>query len=276
MAKEFNLNFHQTFPPESSYLSRLFDIVGYNYSMSKEEISELTGIPTGKSSGKVEPMIKYAQYMGLITDEISEGKHNLSLTPLGEIVLAEDMGFQEELTLWLCHARLCSVNGAPLWYEMIKHVLPKYNYDVKNIYIQDELERVFQNKREIHIAPFYSSYANMFKRLKIVEKSEETTTLKNNFLKNEFLYLYAYTVLYEWEALYVDEHNTVLNEITGDEFESMMLPQTLGLSETDFEKMLRLLEEHNIIKFNRQLVPYTVIKLANSKEILPLLYSLLN
>ena len=37
-----------------------------DYSGTKEEISCLTGIPTGKTSGKVIPHTRYAAYMGFI------------------------------------------------------------------------------------------------------------------------------------------------------------------------------------------------------------------
>ena len=61
-----NLNFHQTFPPNLEYLSRLLEITDMTDDLTKEEISEITGIPTGKSSGKVEPHVEYGIYMGLL------------------------------------------------------------------------------------------------------------------------------------------------------------------------------------------------------------------
>lgn len=74
---------------------------------NKQEISDATGIPTGKSSGKVEPTIHYATAMGLINAEKQGGKWMLSLTPLGELVRNEDPFFSEEITLWLMHLMLC-------------------------------------------------------------------------------------------------------------------------------------------------------------------------
>ena len=64
MAKN-NLNFHQTFPPTADGLSRLTLDCPVGEALTKEQISEKTGIPTGKSNGKVEPYLAYAEYMGL-------------------------------------------------------------------------------------------------------------------------------------------------------------------------------------------------------------------
>lgn len=54
--------------------SKIMELAKDNYSGSKEEISEKTGIPTGKTSGKVVPHILYAQYMGLTTYTLTKGK----------------------------------------------------------------------------------------------------------------------------------------------------------------------------------------------------------
>ena len=61
-----NLNFHQTFKPERQYISGLLSEIECCNGLDIQEISNQTGIPTGKSSGKVEPTISYAEYMGLI------------------------------------------------------------------------------------------------------------------------------------------------------------------------------------------------------------------
>lgn len=269
-----DLNFHKTFPPETSCLTRILDVCNCGYIMSKEEIAELTGIPTGKSSGKVTPTIKYAQYMGLLRDEIISGKHKLSLTPLGELIKNEDIGFQENITLWICHIRLCSITGALLWSTLVKNILPKYNYQVKDIHLKDEIKLIL--KKDIQISPFNSSYDNMFLPLDIIHRNKEYTILKHKHIRIELLYVYAYAVLYEWEALYKYDNGLVREEITEDDFSSMKVAETLGLDYKDYEEMLSLLEEHHILKFNRQLVPYTVIKLVDVKNIIPRLYSLLN
>ena len=90
--KKYNLNFHRTFPPTAEYITRLLEVCDHGDALTKEQISELTGIPTGTSSGKVEPHIFYGEYMGLLRDVRAEGKHRLLLTPLGKEILNQDPG----------------------------------------------------------------------------------------------------------------------------------------------------------------------------------------
>ena len=67
--KNININFHKTFKAEGQYISSILEIADGKTWFTTREISEMTGIPQGKSSGKVEPHINYAEYMGLIKSE---------------------------------------------------------------------------------------------------------------------------------------------------------------------------------------------------------------
>ena len=69
MISRSKLKFHETFQPEWTYIARVLELAKDNYCGSKFDISDITGIPTGKQKGKVEPHIKYAQFMGLICYE---------------------------------------------------------------------------------------------------------------------------------------------------------------------------------------------------------------
>ena len=69
MVKQVNMNFHQTFKPACKYISSILDIADGTSWLSVKDISGMTGIPQGASSGNVEPHISYAEYMGLIKSE---------------------------------------------------------------------------------------------------------------------------------------------------------------------------------------------------------------
>jgi hypothetical protein len=101
------LNFTQDFLPERSLLSKLMQFAQSGQKGNKEEIGEITGIPTGKSSGKVEAIIFYALGMGLISAKKEGGKWSLGLTELGNFIYSEDRYLSEPLTLWLLHLMLC-------------------------------------------------------------------------------------------------------------------------------------------------------------------------
>ena len=101
------LNFPQDFLPERVLLSRLLRFAAQGGSGDKMQISDATGIPTGKSTGKVEPMIHYARGMGLVRAESERGRWLLRTTALGNLVLREDPFLGEATTQWACHLLLC-------------------------------------------------------------------------------------------------------------------------------------------------------------------------
>jgi len=100
------LNFPQSFLPDRRLLAQLLTFAAANGEGDKEAISAQTGIPTGKSTGKVEPMIYYAHGMGLITAKKAASHWQLGLTPLGQIIFQEDSFLSEPQTLWLLHLML--------------------------------------------------------------------------------------------------------------------------------------------------------------------------
>ena len=124
-----NINFALTFKPEKQYIGCLLKIAERAQPMSTKQISLETGIPMGTSSGKVVPHIDYCKFMGLIDYErIDSNTYQLSLTPLGEVVLDEDPGIKEELSLILLHSMLVrNIEGAPIWDEMYHKIFPKYH-----------------------------------------------------------------------------------------------------------------------------------------------------
>lgn len=101
------LNFPQDFLPERRLLARLLPFAAANGGGDKIEIGVETGIPTGKSSGKVEPMIHYARGMGLIRAGKDTTRWQLEPTTLGRLIAAEDPYLSEPVTLWLLHLLLC-------------------------------------------------------------------------------------------------------------------------------------------------------------------------
>lgn len=101
------LNFPQDFLPERALLSRLLTFAAEGGSGDKMQISDATGIPTGKSTGKVEPMIHYARGMGLVSAESERGSWRLRTTALGDLVARDDPFLGEAATQWACHLLLC-------------------------------------------------------------------------------------------------------------------------------------------------------------------------
>lgn len=113
-------NFHRTFKPERQYLHALLRFVAAGGEGDIHEIAAATGIPTGTSSGKVQPTLDYCRGMGLIVLVEGEGasRRKPELTPFGRVVLLEDPFLRLPLTQWLAHLNLCSPSmGADVWYQ---------------------------------------------------------------------------------------------------------------------------------------------------------------
>ena len=90
MINRSQLKFHETFQPEASYITSILELANINYQGTKYQISDDTGIPTGKQKGKVEPSIKYAAFMDLISYSIDKGEYSLHLTDLGNEIFVQD------------------------------------------------------------------------------------------------------------------------------------------------------------------------------------------
>ena len=265
--KKYNLNFHRTFPPTAEYITRLLEVCDHGDALTKEQISELTGIPTGTSSGKVEPHIFYGEYMGLLRDVRAEGKHRLLLTPLGKEILNQDPGLQEKVSTAVCHARITSrFDGAILWTVLFKEMLPKFPQGINEVLLKDELEKKFEIP--VKTAPFFSAYSGMFDNLALISKTGNLIRLEKGTIDRELLYVYAYALLYEWENAFPNQ-----SEITSVELSSLSISETFALAGNTFYEIIEQLAERGIVRFNRQLAPYTLLRLHSSEDIIPSLYS---
>lgn len=265
-----NVNFHQTFKPEVQYISSILNIADGRSALSIKEISALTGIPQGKSSGKVEPHINYAEYMGLIKWEKNNGRVKLSKTKLGELVNREDPGLQENLTKLLCHAMILrNSNGADIWATVFKRVLPQYKNAVKKELIIIELNQLFDGKVNTkNIAPFYGSYEDMFSGLNLLEIKGELVKTKSVPYEKEFIFLYTYIL---WE--YWDEQFEKHEEISSNQLNELRYAEIFGWDERLEYIVLEDMSDKGFLRMNRQLMPYTLRRLVDKDDVLQRLYS---
>lgn len=270
MANQVNLNFHQTFKPEVQYISSILSISDGETLFEVKDISNMTGIPNGKSSGKVEPHILYASYMGLIEFRREDGKYVLSRTPLGQAVFSEDPGLQENLTILLCHAMMCRrINGADAWKAVFSYVLPKYKTGIKRDLLLKELEKTYPGKvTSKNIAPLFSSYEDMFSGIGILDANADTVSISSLQYNKEYVYLYALILFYLWEESIPGQ-----DEISSVQFDTLSFGAIFGWNDELEYKVLESLSDKGIIRLNRQLMPYTILKLATKEYLIDKLYS---
>ena len=273
------LDFHQTFKPERDCLSTLLTELDSCSGTTVAEISKITGIPTGSSSGKVVPTIFYLEYMGLIQEQLDNKKYRLEYTTIGEAVLAEDPGLMEELSLMLLHCMIARKrNGAELWSYIICEVLSKYHGRINKINLEKELQMHFG--KTVNLSPFNGSYSGLFEQLGIIKISNDEYVMQPHSFNPEYEYLYG-LILYkywdEWASEFSDEQKrnekVSIIEITADQIEQTGFRRVFGWTEQIEYQALEALNDKGIVSLNRQMSPFAVRRILKEEEIIDLLYS---
>lgn len=135
-------NFNLTFEPDRLGLSSLLIFIKKNKNSSVDEIVQETGIPSGKSSGKVIPFLQYLSAMRLINYEGSMKNLSFSLTKLGEIVLVEDPLMTMNITQWILHANMCNANyGSDIWLSFFDNWKSFESREVNRVARNNNIER---------------------------------------------------------------------------------------------------------------------------------------
>ena len=273
------LNFHQSFKPEHNLLCSLMQSLAECSGKTAQEISKLTGIPTGDSSGKVVPTIYYLEYMGLIVENLKNKKFILGYTELGKRVLTEDPGFMEELTLLLLHCMLVRKNnGAELWNYIICNLIPKYHGRISKVNFDKELQINFG--KSVNLAPFNGTYTGLFSNIGTLDVTNDGYNLQKQTINLDYIYLYGF-VLYaywsDWLDGLTDEEKITKKtsdiEITSVQLEEIGFRRPFGWTEQEEYQVLELLQDKGVISLNRQMVPFTIRKIMIEDEISNLLYS---
>ncbi len=269
-----DLFFHETFQPEVKYIAEILKLASSSYDGTKYEISDITGIPTGKEKGKVEPHIKYAKFMDLIDYSYEKGVYSLHLTNIGEEIFKQDCFLHETLSLWLLHYGLSGLDGAPQWKYLVREINKGFNSNVSSTFFNNNVMKYFEiNASETgkYFGVVKNSYeSGIFEKLKFLQWDDEIS-FNEIGEQYELVYFYAYVLLDSWNKICIDKNEITFVQIVED----LAFGKILGLNDEQIDSVLTSLEEMEIIKINRQLYPITVIKLERIDNIIEKMYSLL-
>lgn len=271
--EQVNLNFAQTFQPERQHISNLIISAENIKMMSPKEISIISDIPQGVSSGKVEPHIMYAHYMGLLDYTKNKGKYSTKLTDIGLKIRNEDPGLMETITVQLCHCMILrDKEGAPIWSYLFNYVLPKYRGRVSLEMVMKEMVSHFGNKlTPKNFAPLCGSYEGFFNKLNLIDipnKNSEEFVIHQLSYNPEYIYLYCYVLYVYWADKYAGRE-----EITSEELDKLGFSYAFGWSKNTQYQVLEHLSDKGLIRLNRQISPFTVLRLSDMKNAIEKLYS---
>ena len=272
MINRSQLKFHETFQPELSYIAKLLELADRDYAGDKYEISELTGIPTGKQKGKVEPHIKYAAYMGLISFTNEKGVYSLNISDVGKELFEQDPFIHETLSRWLCHCGISRIGiGAPQWYYTVHLGHSGFYRADTSAYHLEKANTLFSTNisfEEMFGVVKRSYTEGCFSSLNYLDWDERVTYLPHNY-NPELLYVYAFSILKCWDRSFQGK-----KEITAEELTSSIEPgKTFNLSEEEIDYILDEMSYEGIITLNRQLYPTTIVRTVETGELIPRLYS---
>ena len=268
-----DINFHQTFKPERNYISELLQVAEEAKNVTLEELSNMTGIPQGKSSGKLVPHLKYAQYMGLITYTSKNGEYSIELTNLGAEILDQDMSLTEDVSLLVLNANLVSSSSeAEPWSFCFNDYFRKYGKSSKYDYFLKEVELRYGNK--IKFGPFLKTYEEMFSQLELLlinsdkASNDESMVFRKINCKQELLPAIGYLFYDSWDRKFPDDV-----EITSTQLGKMDFRCLFGWSNLEELDALERLSDYGLIRMNKQLMPFTIIRLKEKKDLIKSLYS---
>lgn len=266
-----NVNFHKTFVPQEIYITKILELAERKFIGSKEEICRITGIPTGKTSGKVVPHILYSWYMGLTAYSLNKGKYMLGLTELGITILKEDKHIFEDITKMICHYNMCDKNdGALVWSFLYHNIEPMYDEVISLDLLKKKCNEFYQQKPEFDVIRKAYSGDGFWASLNVFDFSDGFS-IKSSYYNKTMKYVYAYSLLSSWDKYFTEQQEITIDQIV----EIIKWNRKFGFDNDEMQYVLEELDAENIIKLNKQLIPYTVIRTTEPNALLPHLYDLL-
>lgn len=274
------LSFPKDFLPERRLLARLLPFAAANGSGTKVEIGAETGIPTGNSTGKVEPMIHYARGMGLIRAGKTDGRWQLGLTALGRQVAAEDPYLSESVTLWLLHLLLCRRHGlgqpatgiADAWFALFaegslrlgdrfdqtsylaflteRHGSKGYLRGLSGLVLRSYLEPTCFGSINALSAEIATDQTRYLRRPAPAERSHCPA--------------YAAYLFLVWDALYPDHSQLAIDDL----FEQSRGPALLGWNRETIGWWLHWMDDHGLVQIDRQTGGALVLRLRDTDGVI--------
>ena len=268
-----SLTFHQTFIPERLYITSFLRFVANGNTGTDQDISEKTGIPVGRSTGKVPAIINYCKGMGLIFVEQKNSavSRKFYLTSFGRSILLEDANLSEDLSQWLVHLHLCRRNsGAELWYLGISKGYELFGTEFTEQELTAHVERVWGTKNRSVLGPLIRTYEEQasFKTAGVFTRTGKVIKRLPAPLLSSFRIGYSALLLSLWDDHFPDE-----NQVTLIDFERKTYWQRMaGWDSRQNEIALEMVQEAGAIRIDKQMRPWILRRCTDTNKLWPSLY----
>lgn len=267
-------HFHQTFAPERSYIADLLHFLQEPCELTVNEISKYTGIPMGKSTGKVGPTIDYARGMNLINEtRLANGVRRLSTSTLGHLVFTEDPFLSESLTQWLLHFMFCrKYGGADVWFTLFGKSRIKLGKRFKAEKLKEYLYECYGEKTYLP-GPIVRMYTNDSAFISCNALQKNGIFIERNSAPHITAFFFAYALLLHdtWDSCFELEKQVSLDAFN-DESKYF---DVLGWTSMEIDSFLTWLVTNSLMKLDRQTGPTVMLRLHDTDSILPKIYSTL-
>ena len=267
------INFHKTFIPERRLISTLLRYTAEGKSGDYQAIAGATGIPMGKSNGKVPAILDYARGMGLITlnQPLKGAVKEPQLTDFGRIVYLEDLLMGETITQWLAHMHLSRPDtGAKAWHQVFSEGRRTLGKTFSNDLIEKFLIGTFGAGKN-RTGPLVRMYLDdaAFARASILRGNKDIVIRNKAPLSDEFALPYTAYVLLLIECHFKDQLQVTthdLNAKTG--WFNVCLWE-----DSDIERALNLIERTGYITIDRLMRPWVLHRKTEAKKVWPKIYN---
>ena len=261
------VNFHKTFVPERRLIAALLEYATLGKEGTYQEISAATGIPMGKSNGKVPAIIDYARGMGLIELEkgIGQAVKKPVLTDFGRTVYLEDKFLGEAITQWLVHMNICRNDiGALAWYAIFADGRNVLGSSFTGKQLEDHLTSVLGPGKN-RTGPMILTYTDdaALARANILSLDEEKIKRRKAPLLDSYSNSYTAYILTLMEAFFPGQA-----QVTVSDFHRKTLCFDVCLwNQLDIEHLFSLIERKGYISIDRQMQPWIIEKRSTAEEV---------
>lgn len=265
------LSFHMTFQPERHYLTALLKFAQTQNSGTVEGISQATGIPTGKSTGKVKPLLQYAQGMGLLElGPTSDGLQQFELTSLAHAILREDPHLLEENTQWALHLMLCGRRGgAEVWFAVFVEAASILGRAFPKQQFEQFLINRYGSSRDA-VGPLVRTYGDPAALAKVgaIACDDDRVTLRRVPTQPALIDTVAALLLLTWDETAPNDSQVALSAL---ETTSCLLSAT-GWGLEDQSQLLTEMESRGLLHVDRQTGNPIITRLTSTDHVLRTMY----